>query len=160
WTVLPFSESVLTVDRRKERGWRHARYIFHLENRSNVPASYTIEARADDTRDDAHKLALDLDGHSASLDPGGRADIRVLVTAPVHTIGVAQKHTFNVEAAAKGEPAQAARAEFVQRALLPVWAALVPLALIGLAVFLLGKHPVVGLDPPSIPFDPQEVGSS
>ncbi len=133
WTILPYSESVLSIaPSLVTTRWR-ARYAVNVENRSNASQRYTLAGK-----DDEQKIRYRFDRPEIDLEPGHTGTVALTVGASRNWIGRAHSRAFVVDATPHiGTAPSGVRAEWVQRALLPAWAPLVPAILFPLVLLLL-----------------------
>jgi eukaryotic-like serine/threonine-protein kinase len=146
WTVLPFSETDLSLKPQRAKAWRSANYTVTIANRGNTPARYVLSGEDQDSA-----LQYSLPAEPVTLPAGESWRRRVTVSAPIRLVGSDQMSNFTIRALQeKQRTPYTASAFFGHRALLPVWmiGALIA-ALIGLIAFLMRPPQVTArLDPP------------
>ncbi len=159
WTVAPFYAGALALVPVSPRGWRRGAYAVRLANNGNAATTYTIAAT-----DSQKVLRFSMDAAPTLTIPpgetpnGATAEVPLTVQAPGHRIGKDTPFAFVVTAQAAGDaaapalPLSPAQGMFMQRALLPSWAPIVPVALIALVVLLLKALPSLGLSAGSLDF--------
>jgi hypothetical protein len=118
WIIAPFNADTLKLTPTRVYGHSQAYYWVTLVNHGNAPARYRLAAT-----DDEQTMIYTFVPEQPELEPGQTERVRLTVEQTSRLIGSARPHTFTVQAQAADEPAgSTASAQFVQQALLPVWA--------------------------------------
>lgn len=148
WTLLPYTASSLAIEPALATSRVKADYRLGVHNHGNAAGRYTFAGK-----DDEGKLGYRFQPESVDLDPGLAATVGVTVRARRKWLGRAQSRPFTIEAApTTGDAPQPVRGEWVQRAILPAWTPLVPIALLSalvLAYFWLQPSIQIFVDPAS-----------
>jgi len=117
YTVQRFYGTELDLMPKKVGGRTQASYTIALRNVGNGPEHYQLSAT-----DDEMAQAYHFDPERVRLNEGDNCTVKLAVGAPRRLIGSAQPHDFKVQAeAAESGAAQTTSAQFVHRALVPVW---------------------------------------
>ena len=126
-TVLPYSACDLRVTPNKVSDRTVAEYQVTVRNEGNTPAHYLLFAADDD-----QLLKYTFAQNQILLKPGELVTVPLTVRAPQHLVGGDQPHKIVVRADIRNGPSASDTAQFIQRALVPVW---LPVALVLLALF-------------------------
>ncbi|MHB8645327.1 MAG: protein kinase domain-containing protein [Thermomicrobiales bacterium] len=126
FTILPFTESALTLEPNRVRGRRKAAYTVTLRNDGNIAGRYSLNGE-----DDEKQLAYRFTPQTIDLDPGTYTSVRLSVTGARNVFGRPLSRYFNVAAtSAAVNAAPPARGEWSQPAILPPWTVFIPVFLV------------------------------
>jgi hypothetical protein len=121
WTVLSYNACEIQITPNQVSDHSVAEYQVTLRNEGNTQAGYMLSAADED-----HMLKYSFAQDQALLKPGQFVTVPLTVRAPRRLFGSEQAHAFRVQADIPSEHSESATAQFVQRALMPIW---LPLAL-------------------------------
>ncbi len=148
WTLQPYTASSLTIEPALATSRIKAGYNLVVRNDGNTAERYAFGGK-----DDEGKIAYRFVPETVDLDPGAAAAVGLTVWTRRKWLGRAQSRPFNIETIpTTGDPPHPVRGEWVQRAILPAWTPLVPVALLGalvLAYFWLQPSIRIFIDPAS-----------
>ncbi len=132
WTILPYTASDIALEPALATSRLRAGYRITVHNGGNAAGRYALAGK-----DDEEKLGYRFVPETIDLDPGAEAMVGLTVRTRRKWLGRAQSRPFNIEALPSlGDPPLPARGEWVQKAILPPWTPLVPVALLALLVAL------------------------
>ena len=149
FTILPFTESALSLEPSRVRGRFKATYNLTLRNDGNIAGRYSLGGE-----DEEKQLKYQFTPQSVDLDPGTYTAIRMSVRGVRNVFGRPITRTFTVGAGSSSVNATLpARGEWLQLAVLPPWTLLVPVFLVvGLLLLWQLKAPVID----SVTIQPQQ----
>lgn len=132
WTILPYTASSIGLEPALATSRLRAGYRVALHNMGNAAGRYALAGK-----DDEEKLGYRFVPETVDLDPGAETTVALTVRARRKWLGRAQSRPFNVDALPSlGDPPPPVRGEWVQKAILPPWTPLVPVAMLALLVAL------------------------
>ncbi len=147
--VPPFVAPSITITPARASGRAEGEYSVTLRNDGNAEAMFVLSAE-----DPRLLLAYEFGQEHVRLAPGQSARIPLTVLAPRRLFGSPEATPFSVFAEAEDVAPVEARAEFVRRALMPLWAPLAAAGVVALAVLLgllLNNARSASLPPPPTP---------
>ncbi len=132
WTVLPYTAPSMGIEPALATSRIKANYVLSVHNGGNAAARYAFAGK-----DDESMLGYHFSPEIVDLDPGTEARIGMTVQTRRKWLGRAQSRPFNAQALPSlGDPPQPVRGEWIQKAILPPWTPLVPVAVLALLVAL------------------------
>ncbi len=149
FTILPFSESALSLEPSRVRSRFNASYNLTLRNDGNIAGRYSLVGE-----DEEKQLKYQFIPQSVDLDPGTYTSIRLSVRGARNIFGRPIARNFTVGASSSSANATLpARGEWSQPAILPPWTLLLPVFLVvGLLLLWQLKAPVID----SVTIQPQQ----
>ena len=149
FTILPFTESALSLEPARVRGRRKASYTVTLRNDGNIAGRYSLTGE-----DDEKQLEYRFFPQTVDLDPGTYTSVRLTVQGTRNVFGRPISRYFTVGATSGAvNAAPPARAEWSQPAILPPWTLFIPVFLIvGLLIVLQLTSPAID----SVTIQPQQ----
>ena len=145
WTVLPYVQASLALSPPRERGWRGGRFNATVRNEGNIAARFAVVAS-----DDERALRWKTNRKEIALQAGQSVMHPLTPRARLRLVGSTETRAFTVRAEpvetprdVPTSPPPAASAEYLHRALLPIWAVpLVLMVVLALAFLLRGAGDV------------------
>lgn len=126
FTILPFTESALSLEPNRVRGRRKASFTATLRNDGNIAGRYSLTGE-----DDEKQLAYRFYPQTVDLDPGTYTSVRLTVQGTRNIFGRPLSRYFTVGATSGAvNAAPPARAEWSQPAILPPWTVFIPVFLV------------------------------
>jgi serine/threonine protein kinase len=126
FTILPFTESALSIEPNRVRGYRKASFTATLRNDGNVAGRYSLAGE-----DDEKQLEYRFFPQTVDLDPGTYTSVRLMVRGTRNIFGRPISRYFSVGATSGAvNAAPPVRAEWSQPAILPPWTVFIPVFLV------------------------------
>jgi len=143
WSVLPYSACDLRITPNKASDRTVAEYQVTVCNTGNTSANYALSAIDND-----QVLKYIFAQDQALLKPGQLVTVPLTVHAPRLLFGSDQPRAFTVQAEIPNGPSESATAQFIQRALVPIWLPLVLALLLLFAVMINRVLPSISTSAP------------
>ncbi len=126
FTILPFTESALSLEPNRVRGRFKASYTATLRNNGNIAGRYSLAGE-----DDEKQLEYRFFPQTIDLDPGTYTSVRLTVRGTRNIFGRPISRYFTVGATSGAvSTAPPVRAEWSQPAILPPWTVFIPVFLV------------------------------